>query len=422
VRAGFGAWPAFKQKVFEINPLTAFSTGHGTRSPVSIVWEPGTRMPLRKSHMTKADFSPSESIARQNKERAFHVVLVLLVFTFMKRIHCRRLVRHLLLGLCSLLPLAAQTGASLVNATYSQPAPLVVAPGQIVTLFFRGVAPRADGSLRTETATTVPLPVTLSGLSLRISQPGLAAPASVPILSVLQNSECGSTGNNSPACLLTAMRIQIPFELAATDLFLGPSGAAPVAELVIEEDGKASRSFLLQPFAQNGHVITSCDLTWDIKSESKCSRTTYHADGREVTATEPAKLGETILVYAYGFGQTTPPARTGQLSPQGASVPTVLNQKPRVVVTIEDEILDAPAWLPRTFDNPPVNLTPLTIPFAGLTPNQVGLYQVNIPIPTSLRIPVLCDAIPNSTPVTSNALIKVSTIQGTDFVPICIAP
>jgi hypothetical protein len=315
---------------------------------------------------------------------------------------------------------AAQTSASLLSADYSEPAPFLVAPGQVVTLFFRGVGPRADGSLRTAATTNGPWPTDLAGLSLRMTQSGLAAAVAVPIVSVRQNNECGSSGSTSPICFLTALRIQIPFELAASDApHPGSTTTAPVAEIVIEEDGKASRSFLLQPIAVNGHVTTSCDLAWDINFASTCTRSAYHSDGSEVNTDAPARLGETVVVFAYGLGQSNPPAKTGQASPQGAVV--LDPQRTPFIVTFVDSFLDAPSYLPRHFDATVFNLPRAPIQFGGLSPNQVGLYQINVPIPRSLKIPILCGPDPVH-PIVSNTLLQVTTAQGTENVPICIAP
>ena len=49
---------------------------------------------------------------------------------------------------------SAQTGATLAAAGYGSPAPITVAPGQVVKLFFRDVAPLRDGGLRSAEAKT----------------------------------------------------------------------------------------------------------------------------------------------------------------------------------------------------------------------------------------------------------------------------
>ena len=116
-------------------------------------------------------------------------------------------------------------------------------------------------------------------------------------------------------CYLTSVRVQIPFEMAAsTTPRLGPSGVKVAdAELILEADGRESRSFLLRPVSENGHVLNSCDLAGDTNPDSVCSRTAYHSDGRPVNMDAPAARGETIVVYAFGLGR--PPLRLGPARP-----------------------------------------------------------------------------------------------------------
>jgi uncharacterized protein (TIGR03437 family) len=42
-----------------------------------------------------------------------------------------------------------------------------------------------------------------------------------------------------------------------------------------------------------------------------CTSIVTHADGTLVSADSPAKSGETVVVYAFGLGQTTPAVKTG---------------------------------------------------------------------------------------------------------------
>lgn len=309
----------------------------------------------------------------------------------------------------------AQSGAVLTGAGYSKPAPFLVAPGQLMTLFFRGIAPLPDGSLRAGDAKVTPLPNTLAGLSLSVSQTGLNGPLQVPLVSVRQERECDAA---PPDCYLTSVRLQVPFEVAAS--VLGPGGFnAPDAEIKVTTDGQPSRSFAIRPVSANTHVLTSCDISDDRNPDSVCNRAAYHSDGRPVDANAPASRGESIVIYAFGLGQTTPAARTGESAIAGLSV--LDPGQPRLIVTLTDKFLNASASVPRQFLTQPVNPTPAKIDFAGLTPGQIGAYQMNVPIPSSFETPVACRLSGPDPAVRSNGFVTVTTAQGAENVPICVA-
>jgi len=95
-----------------------------------------------------------------------------------------------------------------------------------------------------------------------------------------------------------------------------------------------------------------------------------HADGTLVTALSPAKPGEEVVIYAFGLGYTKPFVQTGAASPAAATGGG--NRKFRGPVQL----------LPNAAPSVPY-VGPGTSPwsvvdpvFAGLTPGQVGLYQI----------------------------------------------
>ena len=256
-------------------------------------------------------------------------------------------------------------------------------------------------------AKTVPLPTVLGGLSVHVSQP----PVSFPIFAVRQENDC-IDGQVSPACLLTSLRVQVPFKLQ------------PVKELVLEVDGKAGRSFPLTQNTDNAHVLTSCDLSWDTNWASSCSRLSFHADGTVITDKSPARPGETIIVYLWGLGETSPRVPSGEPSPPG------------VVVT---QVPGTPAVRARILDGPRASLTALQafyspedsgdpglpIEFVGLTPGQIGLYQVNVAIPRSFTPTTSCgDPIAGETiRIAANAVLHITTLyEGTQELGVCWKP
>ena len=294
---------------------------------------------------------------------------------------------------------SAQSAATLESAGYTAPsAPIPVAPGQVVTLFFRGVGPLADGSYRAGQAQTVPLPNVLGGLSARIVQ----SQTRLPIFSVRQENDCVG-GQPNPACLLTSLRVQFPFEL-------------PLAmELVLEVDGQAGRSFLLTEISDNAHVITSCDSTWITNWVSPCTRLAFHADGTKVSEKAPAHPGETIVVYAWGLGVPSVRVRAGEVSPPGAVVNQVPGA-PGVRARFLDRLLTNITARPAFFSEEDAADPGSPFAFAGLAPGQVGLYQLNIPIPRSLNPTNAC-----GDPILANVVLHITTLYaGTEELGLCV--
>jgi hypothetical protein len=309
----------------------------------------------------------------------------------------------------------AQNGASLVEVGYSAPSTPEVAPGQVVTLFFRGVKPLADGRLRAARAAGVPLPDTLAGLSAKLWQDGRYL--AMPLFEVRQDNECAQEPAASPECLLTSMRVQIPYELnliTAAGGAGGQSHPAPAQEFVLEEDGRAGRRFPLRPAPDNAHVVTSCDIARDSGPDRACNRQAYHADGRAADAQAPARRGESVVVYAYGLGPTDPAAETGKAAPADARIPE--SGRRRVWVNLLDSPINASASLPRAYHPQASQRTAIPTEFTGLTPGAAGLYQLNVRIPESFRPALACGG-----EVLSNAILLVTTDKGTEAAPLCVA-
>ncbi|HXA48890.1 MAG TPA: metallophosphoesterase, partial [Candidatus Acidoferrum sp.] len=86
-----------------------------------------------------------------------------------------------------------------------------------------------------------------------------------------------------------------------------------------------------------------------------------HADGRAVSTTAPAAPGETLVIYMTGLGQVNGSIAAGQPAPAS----------PLLSVTSDVQVMFGPAG-------------PLKPSFAGLTPGFVGVYQVNVTVPSNL--------------------------------------
>jgi uncharacterized protein (TIGR03437 family) len=84
-----------------------------------------------------------------------------------------------------------------------------------------------------------------------------------------------------------------------------------------------------------------------------------HADGSAVTAGNPARPSEVLILYVTGLGGTTPAAPTGAL----ATEPSSVNQS--VTLSVDG-----------------ISVTP---EFAGLSGCCVGLNQINFRVPAAVR-------------------------------------
>jgi uncharacterized protein (TIGR03437 family) len=82
--------------------------------------------------------------------------------------------------------------------------------------------------------------------------------------------------------------------------------------------------------------------------------------------THPAKAGDILIVYAIGMGQTTPTIETGEAAPTKP-----LDNVPNVKVCFGG-------------NTPFTKADCFTPSFAGLSPNFVGLYQLNVTVPAGL--------------------------------------
>jgi uncharacterized protein (TIGR03437 family) len=80
-------------------------------------------------------------------------------------------------------------------------------------------------------------------------------------------------------------------------------------------------------------------------------------NGLLVTPTNPVHINDTIVIYATGLGRTNPPVETGQPGPSDTLASAVIS--------------------------PSVSLggMALNVLYAGLVPDQVGLYQINAYVP-----------------------------------------
>src|SRR5579883_613760 len=278
---------------------------------------------------------------------------------------------------------ASQSGNSVSGAGYQFPAPVKVAPGEIINFFVQGVGGTLTGPV---TASGFPLPTTLAGISASVTPAGTngTSPSyAVPLLAVRPMRTCLSP-SASPCGAYVALTAQIPFEIPTV-----PPGfvAAPLS-LVVAENGVPGSVFELNPVPDQIHGANACDVEAGGGPCDPKGAIVTHANGAPVSETTPAKPGEELVMYAFGLGATTPPVPTGQQP----TVPAPVTQP--VQLNFDYRPNAAPS---RSLSLPPVCSTapacPSTQPlFAGLTPGFAGLYQINFVVPAPPPGTPACDA------------------------------
>ena len=320
-------------------------------------------------------------------------------------------------------PLFGQ-GVTLVGSGYSNPTSIRVSPGQITTLFVSGL--NLDAA-KSQTATTLSLPISLAGISVAMKQ---SQSYDAPILAVQQLAVCPAGGSGGgakpitpPDCLVGAITLQVPYELSPIPLPNG--GGTAFADVVVSQNGIPSETFPIFVTPDNLHVLTNCDEFPSKQSGTQilvnggCNSVVTHADGTLVTADSPALPGETVVIYAFGLGQTNPTPKTGQASPTPASSFLYLQFDFRTNASPS-----------RPYVNPLI-MAPIPTPgpvFAGLTPGQVGLYQINVTIPSTIPAVDKCGstcshvACTTYNTVTSNLTIDIGANLSWDGAAICVQP
>jgi uncharacterized protein (TIGR03437 family) len=170
---------------------------------------------------------------------------------------------------------------------------------------------------------------------------GTCGTTAAPLLTRLCNAQVTVNGVACPILRASAGQLNIQFP---TDL---QPGTYP---LVVERAGVRSSAVNVKVDALAPGLFT---VTPTLGAFT-------HSDGSPVTILDPAGAGEVILCQAVGLGPTTPSIAAGAASP---FAPLAVTNAP-VAVTVGGQ---AAAVL-----------------FSGLTPGQVGLYQVNFSVPQGL--------------------------------------
>lgn len=303
---------------------------------------------------------------------------------------------------------------TLMGAGYQNPSAIYLAPGQVVPVLVTGLKTVLPAAV---SAQTVPLPTAMAGISVSLEQSLPAKSWPLPIFAVEQFSRC--TGNVAADCLVTAITVQIPYDISVPNPLLFGALAQGYTNLTIAENGVRGRPFAVQPVFDRVHILQSCDIGGRTEGAGVCYALVTHADGSLVlqdirvnglaqSRTE-AQPGEVLVMYACGLGAVAPPVTAGTPSPVPAAVaagPFYLRY---------DYSANAAPSMPQSAGPPTVKDE---LQFVGLTPGQIGLYQINFVVPPPPAGTAACGG------AQSNLTVSVLAAAGGSFdgAAICVDP
>ncbi|HTC90297.1 MAG TPA: hypothetical protein VK686_18445 [Bryobacteraceae bacterium] len=301
-------------------------------------------------------------------------------------------------------------GQTLVGTGYDDPSLIAIAPGQVVPLVLTGLTTVLPaGTVR---AQQIPLPTSQAGISVTLNQPP-AYTRALPLIAIDQFNHCTDSTNPTPDCLVTAITVQIPFDiLIPNPLIEAPVSAPQITSLVVAENGSVTKSFTVSPVPDQIHVLQSCDIGGQTEGSGVCFPIVTHGDGSLVLqaprapgqpalSNSEARPSEELVVYAYGLGQVSPAVQAGSASPNPPAVVTA------PIYLQFDYRPNASASMPILNSSLTTTAQPV---FAGLVPGQVGLYQINFVVPPPPAGTSVCGA-----PVESNLTVSISAADGQSF-------
>jgi uncharacterized protein (TIGR03437 family) len=127
--------------------------------------------------------------------------------------------------------------------------------------------------------------------------------------------------------------------------------------------------------------------TQDLSGKGPGIITDYTTGNQEITASNPAHIGDTLVIYCNGLGAVSPPVPTGTPAPTNGTLTQTVNA---VTVTIGG-VSEAPE-------------------FAGLAPGYPDLYQVNAVVPAGVQpgnsVPVVLTVAGQSSPAVVTIVVE----------------
>ncbi|HYM11484.1 MAG TPA: hypothetical protein VEU62_12170 [Bryobacterales bacterium] len=174
--------------------------------------------------------------------------------------------------------------------------------------------------------------------------------------------QLGSQTNSITIAVSASSGAQITITTDAMNGTLGGGSTPSAVVLTARKPGKGGNDVTYSAFVPDGSAITATAQT-----ASLCCGNDFFAP---VTADNPAIPGETIVVFATGLGLTNPSFGPDNGLETGKKVPT-------------DTLFLVPAN-PSDFVSSLAGGKTAEVDFVGLMPGQVGVYQVNLILNSSL--------------------------------------
>ena len=310
----------------------------------------------------------------------------------------------ILVIICGLAALSlAQAQNEVVSAGYDIPAYPAFAPGQVITLFVRGlkvVDAFAEGTS---------IPTTLAGITVRVKTSIPNYPDRLPIFSVRSYGPLTHVTvqiPTEPTCVVTS---NIPYECTT----LAELGSPPGIVLTVEQDGSPGKDFPIIVTGVKPHILNACDTIFGTIG-GICNPFITHADG-SLIGSGCAYPGETIVIYAVGLGGINVRVKTGEVAPSSPPARYVGDY----FLTVSFRVNEAPSS-----PAPPVAWVPVTQWFypeyVGLVPGYVGLYQINFKVPAALPPNVLYGYGANMRIAIGAGSTPTSPADGLTFVDVCV--
>jgi uncharacterized protein (TIGR03437 family) len=191
----------------------------------------------------------------------------------------------------------------------------------------------------------------------QLSASGPQTGSQLPLVNKLGGVRVLVNGNPVPLFFTSASQVnfQMPYETQAGEVLVQVERDGQAGNTVSAQVTSIAPRLLLLGIGEYGLIVNQ-DGTFPVP-------TSLGIGGH------PAHVGDTLVIYAIGFGATDPAVATGAAAPAVEPLARVLFP---ITVLFGNRLFNA--------------AQPATPTFVGLTPNFVGLYQINVTIPPNIGL------------------------------------